>query len=65
MQDQRARDRINAYIHGAVIMAVLVSATILRVRNELDTATISTVYGAIIGYATGLTTHRSSGQEPG
>lgn len=58
---------LSSVLHAVVIILVLVSATWLRVRNQLDTATISTVYGAIIGYATGLTVQggRSAGRARG
>lgn len=46
---------LDNFLHAIVVVLVLISATVLRIRNELDTATISTVYGAILGYATGLT----------
>lgn len=65
---QRKRHfEINSILHAVVIILVLISATWLRVRNQLDTATISTVYGAIIGYATGLTVQggRSAGRARG
>lgn len=42
-----------------VVLVVLASATALRVANDLDTATISTVYGAALGYATGLTARKA------
>lgn len=38
-------------LHTAVIFLVVIAATILRARNELDTATVATVYGAALGFA--------------
>lgn len=42
-------------LHTAVIFLVVIAATILRARNELDTATVATVYGAALGFAPRLT----------
>lgn len=49
------RGRLETLVHAGVVLFVLGSATALRVGGQLDTATISTVYGAALGYATGLT----------
>lgn len=51
--------RLDSYMHALIVMTVLISASLLRVANELDTPTLSTVYGAALGYATGLTMKRS------
>jgi hypothetical protein len=47
--------------HLVVVMTVLVLATALRLEHELDTPTIGTVFGAAMGYASGLTAQRNNG----
>lgn len=55
---ERTKD---SYMHVAVILLVLASASVLRVVHDLDTATLSTVYGASLGYATGLANKARNG----
>ncbi len=38
-------------LHTLVILVVVGAATLLRSQNELDTATVATVYGAALGFA--------------
>lgn len=57
-EKERTKD---SYIHGFIILAVLASATALRLHADLDTATVSTVYGAVIGYAGGLSMKQRNG----
>lgn len=40
--------------HAVVVLAVLGSATILRAQHMIDDQTVSTVYGAVIGFASGI-----------
>jgi hypothetical protein len=44
--------------HAVIVLAVLVSASVLDALGKIDTSTLSTVYGAAIGYASGLTVGR-------
>lgn len=48
----------STYMHAVVVLVVVLCATALRAAGELDVATLSTVYGAALGYATGLTVGR-------
>lgn len=43
-----------SFSHTLVVVLVVVAATTLRAFNDLDTPTISTVYGAALGFASGL-----------
>jgi hypothetical protein len=52
-------------LHTLVIVLVVVAASILRARNELDTATVATVYGAALGFAPRLSGSRPNGPGPG
>lgn len=58
---QTATSKTETYTHAVIVLFVLASATALRAAGDLDTATISTVYGAALGYATGLTVRRRNG----
>lgn len=55
-EKERTKD---SYVHGVIVLIVILSATMLRVTHNLDVATISTVYGAALGYATGLTASKT------
>jgi hypothetical protein len=59
-QLEQQSSRLDSYMHALIVMTILLSATALRVAHDLDTQTISTVYGAALGYATGLTISRRS-----
>jgi hypothetical protein len=48
-----------------VVLTVVMSATILRGFHDLDTPTLSTVYGAAMGYATGLTVGKARASSSG
>lgn len=47
---------IASFSHTLVVVLVVVAATVLRAYGDLDTPTISTVYGAALGFASGLST---------
>jgi hypothetical protein len=47
--------------HLIVVIGVLISASILRAIHDIDSATISTVYGAALGYASGLIARSKNG----
>jgi hypothetical protein len=47
--------------HILIVLAVVVAASILADAGKLDHASLSTVYGAAIGYASGLTVGRRNG----
>ena len=51
-------------LHTLVIVLVVIAATVLRARNELDTATVATVYGAALGFAPRLSQYKSSNGQP-
>jgi hypothetical protein len=51
-------DRLATIAHLVVVMTILIAASILRALHELDTPTVGTVFGAAMGYATGLTAQR-------
>jgi hypothetical protein len=57
-QGENRADKLATLSHLIVVMAVILGATILRSLHELDTPTLGTVYGAAMGYATGLTAQR-------
>lgn len=42
------------FTHAVVVLVVVVSASILGFTGKVDATTLSTVYGAAIGYASGL-----------
>lgn len=46
---------LSMFLHGAVVILVVTCATVLRVTHNLDTTTLGTVFGAALGYASGLT----------
>ncbi len=51
---ETSTDKIAALSHLIVVMTVVIAATVLRFENELDTPTLGTVFGAAMGYATGV-----------
>lgn len=55
-------DKLATLSHLIVVVLVVVCATILRFTGKLDTPTLGTVYGAAMGYATGLIARRSAGE---
>lgn len=54
------QDKSTAPIHAFVVLVIVLSATILRGLNDLDTQTLSTVYGAGLGFASGLAVSTST-----
>lgn len=44
----------NSPIHAIVVLVIVMCATVLRGLNDLDVQTLSTVYGAGLGFASGL-----------
>lgn len=52
---ENSQSKTESFTHAIIVLFVLASATALRAANDLDTATLSTVYGAALGFATGLT----------
>lgn len=59
-KEKQLSGRMDSYMHTLIVLTVLISATALRVAHDLDTPTLSTVYGAALGYATGLTMKRGT-----
>lgn len=57
------QDKAGGIPHLIVVLVVVISASVLRARSEIDTATISTVYGAALGYASALTLNRKNGPQ--
>lgn len=47
-------------VHALVVLVIVLSATILRGLHDLDTQTLSTVYGAGLGFAGGLAIGKSN-----
>lgn len=43
------------FSHTVVVLVVVIAATVLDAIGRLDATTLSTVYGAALGYASGLT----------
>lgn len=50
----------SGFTHAVVVLTIIIAATILTAIHRLDSTTLSTVYGAGMGYATGLTVGRKS-----
>lgn len=50
----RPSQDIANFSHTLVVVLVVVAATVLRAYGDLDTPTISTVFGAALGFASGL-----------
>jgi hypothetical protein len=48
----------STFTHAIVVLTVVLGASILRGLHDLDSTTLSTVYGAALGYASGLTMGR-------
>lgn len=46
--------------HTIVVVLIVIAATVLRGLHDLDTATLSTVYGAALGFAAGQTMRPTS-----
>lgn len=46
------------FTHAVVVLTIVIAASILDALGKLDSTTLSTVYGAAIGYASGLTVGR-------
>jgi hypothetical protein len=55
MKPPRVRDDPGTFSHTVVVLVVVVAATVLDAIGRLDSTTLSTVYGAALGYASGLT----------
>lgn len=55
LKPPRPRDDPGAFSHTVVVLVVVIAATVLDAIGKLDSTTLSTVYGAALGYASGLT----------
>lgn len=53
-----ARIDPSTFTHAIVVLTVVIASTVLRGLHDLDSTTLSTVYGAALGYASGLTMGR-------
>ena len=56
---QQTKTTSNA--HTLIVLAIVGCATGLRVAHDLDVQTVSTVYGAALGYATGIAIKTGAG----
>jgi hypothetical protein len=53
-----------SFAHAVVVLTIIISASILSALGKVDSPTLSTVYGAAIGYASGLTVGRRDPRPP-